>query len=216
METEVKLSFKNIDSLMKVASSDLFSECGISSDPKTVTLENYYLDTPDMKILQRNGSVRKRIVKGEESYIEGTVKYGGGSSSGIHKRYEWNARLNGDFSIEEFKKGISADDDPVELLDEVFEGVGSSDLSPLCYNSFVRTVYKLDYFGTVIEACFDRGIIYNSDKSGSDEICELELEFISGNVNELMVLSERIKGEFDCLPLDKSKFQRTLELAKRG
>ena len=104
----------------------------------------------------------------------------------------------------------------LELLDEVFEGVGSSDLSPLCYNSFVRTVYKLDYFGTVIEACFDRGIIYNSDKSGSDEICELELEFISGNVNELMVLSERIKGEFDCLPLDKSKFQRTLELAKRG
>ena len=42
METEVKLSFKNTDSLMKVASSDLFSECGISSDPKTVTLENYY------------------------------------------------------------------------------------------------------------------------------------------------------------------------------
>ena len=192
METEVKLSFKNTDSLMKVALSDLFSECGISSDPKTVTLENYYLDTPDMKILQRNGSVRKRIVKGDDSYIEGTVKYGGGSSSGIHKRYEWNARLNGDFSIEEFKKGISAD------------------------GSFVRTVYKLDYFGTVIEACFDRGIIYNSDKSGSDEICELELEFISGNVNELMVLSERIKGEFDCLPLDKSKFQRTLELAKRG
>ena len=216
METEVKLCFKNIESLMSVASSDIFADYCVNPDPETVTLENYYLDTPDLKILHRNASVRKRIVTGEKSYIEGTVKYGGGSSSGLHKRYEWNARLDEDFRIAEFKKNVSAGSDPVELLDEVFEGVESSDLIQLCYNSFERTIYKLDYLESWIEACFDRGVIYNSDKSKSDVICELELEIISGSDKDLMVLSELIKSEFDCLPLDKSKFQRTLELAKRG
>ena len=216
METEVKLSFKNTDTLMGVVSSDLFAEFVVSPDPKPMILENYYLDTPDMKILHRNGSVRKRIVKGDETYIEGTVKYGGGASSGLHKRYEWNARLEGDFSIEVFKKNVPSNGDPVSLLDEVFEGVGSDDLKPLCYNSFERTVYKLDYLGSTIEACFDSGVIYNSDKSESDDICELELELISGSDKDLMVLAELIKSEFDCQPLDKSKFQRTLELAKRG
>lgn len=216
METEVKLSFNNLDSLISVASSELFTEFMTGTGPKTMTLENYYLDTDDTKILNRYGSVRKRIVNGEESYIEGTVKYGGGAASGLHKRYEWNVRLEGDFSIEEFKKGVATDGDPVELLDEVFENVTTSDLKPLCFNSFERIIYELDYFGSKIEACFDSGIIYNSDRSESEDICELELELIEGNEGDLIDLTERIKGEFVCSPLDKSKFQRTLELAKRG
>ncbi len=216
METEVKLSFNNFDSLLSVAASELFSEFMTGGGPKSMALENYYLDTPDMKILNRYGSVRKRIVSGEASYIEGTVKYGGGAASGLHKRYEWNVRLDGDFSIEEFKKNVPSDGDPVELLDEVFEDVTTSDLKLLCFNSFERTIYELDYFGSRIEACFDSGVIYNSDKSESEDICELELELIDGGEDDLMDLTERIKSEFVCVPLDKSKFQRTLELAKRG
>ena len=216
METEVKLNFKNTESLMEAASSELFKGITVSSGSKTMTLENYYLDTTDMKILDRNGSVRKRIVKGDETYIEGTVKYGGGASSGLHKRYEWNVRLNGDFSIEEFKKDAPSDGDPIELLDEVFEGIESSDLKPLCFNSFRRTICKLKVNDSLIEACFDSGVIYNSDKSISEDICELELELISGSVDDLMCIAERAKDSFECLPLDKSKFQRTLELAKRG
>ncbi|MEE5991095.1 MAG: CYTH domain-containing protein, partial [Lachnospiraceae bacterium] len=186
METELKLSFKNTESLMDVASSDLFSEISVISGPKTMMLENYYLDTADMKILHRHGSVRKRIVKGEESYIEGTVKYGGGSSSGLHRRFEWNVMLDGDFSIEEFKKGAPSDGDPLELLDEVFENIESSDLKPLCFNSFQRKIYTLEYNGSHIEACFDSGVIYNSDKSASEDICELELELLSGSEVDLM------------------------------
>lgn len=216
METEVKLSFKDTESLMEAASSELFKGIIVSIGPKTMTLENYYLDTTDMKILSRNGSVRKRIVKGDETYIEGTVKYGGGASSGLHKRYEWNARLNGDFSIEEFKKGAASDGDPVELLDEVFEYIGTSDLKPLCFNSFQRTICEIKVNDSLIEACFDSGVIYNSDKSASEDICELELELISGSVDDLMSIADCAKESFDCFPLDKSKFQRTLELAKRG
>ena len=217
METEVKLCFENKESLFKVADSELFRKFTITAEPVTVTLENYYLDTDDHKILSRNGSVRRRLVSGKDSFIEETVKYGGGSAAGLHRRFEWNFRTDEDrFVIDSFKRGVLTDGDPATLLDEVFEGVEDGDLKILCFNSFERTSYKLQYNESLIEACFDSGVIYNSDKSASEDICELELELISGSEDDLMFLAERVKGSFDCLPLDKSKFQRTLELAKRG
>jgi inorganic triphosphatase YgiF len=217
METEVKLCFENKESLLRVAESDLFRKFCVTADPVTVTLENYYLDTKDHKVLNRNGSVRRRIVSGKDSFIEETVKYGGGAASGLHRRFEWNFRTDDDkFIIESFKKGVSNDGDPVELLDEVFENVTDEDLVVLCFNSFERTTYNLSYNDSIIEACFDSGVIYNTDKSVSEDICELELELEKGSDKDLTELSNLIKGAFGCSTLDKSKFQRTLELAKRG
>lgn len=216
METEVKLAFKDKDSLFRVAQSEDFRKfCG-DSVPNTMLLENSYLDTSDMKILRRNASVRQRHVKSSEDYFEETVKFRGGASGGLHRRFEWNVRHEGKFSIDEFKSLAIENGDPVELLDIVFEGVENEDLIVLCFNSFQRTVYELTYKNSHIEACFDSGIINNSDGSKTDEICELELELISGDEDELNELSELIKSLYDCHPLDKSKFQRTLELAKRG
>ena len=144
METEVKLCFENKESLFRVADSELFRKFTITAEPVTVTLENYYLDTDDHKILSRNGSVRRRLVSGKDSFIEETVKYGGGSAAGLHRRFEWNFRTDDDkFVIENFKKGVSEGGDPVELLDEVFENVTDRDLKILCFNSFERTSYKL-------------------------------------------------------------------------
>ena len=101
-------------------------------------------------------------------------------------------------------------------MDIVFEGVENDDLTVLCFNSFQRTVYELEFKDSKIEACFDSGLIENSDGSKTDEICELELELITGDEDDLKELSGLISSKFDCHPLDKSKFQRTLELARRG
>lgn len=216
METEVKLAFKDKDSLFRVADSEDFRKfCG-DSVPNTMTLENSYLDTSDHKILKRNASVRQRRVKGSEDYFEETVKFRGGASGGLHRRFEWNVRHEGKFSIEDFKSLAKENGDPVELLDIVFEGVENEDLHVLCFNSFQRTVYELSYKGSRIEACFDSGLIKNSDGSKTDEICELELELIKGDEDNLKELAGLISTKYDCHPLDKSKFQRTLELAKRG
>ena len=217
METEVKLCFENKESLFKVADSELFRKFTITAEPVTVTLENYYLDTDDHKILSRNGSVRRRLVSGKDSFIEETVKYGGGSAAGLHRRFEWNFRTDEDrFVIDSFKRGVLTDGDPATLLDEVFENVTDRDLVILCFNSFERTSYKLQYNESLIEACFDSGVIYNQDKTVSEDICELELELEKGSDSDLTGLSNLIKAGFGCIPLDKSKFQRTLELAKRG
>lgn len=216
METEVKLAFKDKDSLFKAALSEDFRKFLGDSEPDTMLLENSYLDTNDMKILKRNASVRQRHVKGSEDYYEETVKFRGGASGGLHRRFEWNVRHEGKFSVDDFKSLAKEHGDPVELLDIVFEGVENDDLTVLCFNSFQRTVYELEFKDSKIEACFDSGLIKNSDGSKTDEICELELELITGDEDDLKELSGLISSKFDCHPLDKSKFQRTLELARRG
>ena len=102
------------------------------------------------------------------------------------------------------------------LIIQMRMGFTDRDLVILCFNSFERTSYKLQYNESLIEACFDSGVIYNQDKTVSEVICELELELEKGSDSDLTGLSNLIKAGFGCIPLDKSKFQRTLELAKRG
>lgn len=215
METEVKLAFNSKESLKALISLDSFTSLckDLNIEPKL--LENFYLDTKNMTVLSRGGSVRRRHVSGSEvDYYEQTVKYGGGAQKGLHRRHEWNASLNGDFSIEAFKDAADSQDDPKELLDEVFDGLTDEDFEILCSNSFNRTTYKVAYGESLIEACFDIGTIYNSDKSDSEDICELELELISGNIDDLNSLSALIKEISDCVPLDASKYARTLKLVR--
>ena len=215
METEVKLSFKDKESLNNVTLTDSFRKYCLDLNSSPMLLENSYLDTADMTVLNRGGSARVRHVSGDNmDYFEQTVKYKGGASSGLHQRYEWNVRTDSSsFSIDRFKNNAGKDGDPVEFLDLVFEGLKNTDLMIFCFNSFYRTAYKLKYGNSLIEACVDSGVIKSPLNDETDEICELELELIEGDVNDLTDLTELIVKENECVPLDKSKFMRTLALA---
>lgn len=215
METEVKLGFKDKTDLFKVCAGDFFRRhCLEPEDPKPVLLENKYLDTEDLFITKRGGSLRVRHYAGsDEAFYEFTVKYGGGTTGGLHKRLEWNVRSNdGNFSIASFKNNASGADS-LELLNEVFADITDSDLKVVCSNSFNRTVYELSFGLSRIEACFDSGVITSSDGSKTDEICELELELISGDEKDLTSLADQIKNEADCMPLCRTKYIRTLAMA---
>lgn len=216
METEVKLSFKDKESLFKFAKSDMFRGlCVNLRDVEPLLLENSYLDTTGMTISSRGAMVRVRHYSGEDlDEYEFTVKSGGNTSEGLHQRYEWNVKSDsGIFSISEFKLKSSGSDDPSELLDTVFEGISDEDLKVMCCNSFNRTVYELEISSSKIEACFDSGIIRGADPLKTEEICELELELIEGDVSDLNSLSEMFIKEADCHPLNNTKFKRTLALA---
>ena len=220
METEVKLSFNNKESLFDAVSKDSFRKYLNGNSYYAATLENRYLDTDEMLLNKRSGALRIRhIIDNKLNSFEFTVKYGGGSADGLHKRYEWNMRSdNDDFKIEDFRKfaADTEDSDPVEMLDVLFEGIKSDELKILCSNTFDRTKYILETADSKIEACLDSGIIKSSDGLKTDEICELELELISGNPDDLSIISSEIMKDNDCKPLDRTKFKRTLDLAGRG
>ena len=215
METEVKLGFKDKESLFNVAKTDSFLKFCKDPEVLPVLLENTYLDTEDLFITKRSGAVRIRHYSGngEDSY-EFTVKYGGGTSQGLHRRFEWNVKSDTDkFSIESFKRQASGDKDPSDLLNEVFEDLKDDYLKVVCFNSFYRTIYELSYGSSIIEACFDSGLIRNYDGTKTDEICELELEIVEGNIGDLEALTAILIKDADCAPLDKTKYSRTLNLA---
>lgn len=217
METEVKLGFKDKESLYNVASSERFRGLCIK-DPELsfpVLLENYYLDTKALTITKRGGAIRVRHFSGNDiDTYEFTVKYGGGTSKGVHRRFEWNVKSDkGNFSINKFVKDAADFGDPPELLDEVFKDIEDTDLYVICFNAFYRTVYELSYGDSKIEACFDNGRIRNADGSLTDEICELELELISGDTQDLDKLTAYLTEGLDCAPLNRTKYMRTLNLA---
>ena len=219
MEKEVKLGFKDKESLLKVTAADSFrNACLDISGPVPVLLENSYLDSADRFILARGGAVRIRHYADQNNdRYEFTVKFGGGTKDGLHKRHEWNVMSSdGVFSIERFKELADCTDDPEDLLSDVFGDLKDTDLSIICSNSFYRTVYTLKFNSSTIEACIDSGIIRSSDGLKTDEICELELELVQGNEKDLVELSDTIIKETDCSPLDKTKFMRTLALAIEG
>ena len=108
------------------------------------------------------------------------------------------------------------EDDPSAYLDMVFEGLTDEDLMVICSNSFYRTVYDLSYGHSTIEACLDYGSIISSDGSRSEEICELELELKSGEVDDLKKLAGSIIALTGCVPFDATKYGRTLAMANGG
>ena len=215
METEAKLAFKDKDSLYGTAVADFFRKlCVDDSTPEPVLLENTYLDTEDLNISRRGGMIRVRHYSGSiGDSFEFTVKYGGGVSGSLHKRYEWNVKSSdGRFSVETFKQLASYEEDPLEMLEEAFGMIKDEDLKVICSNSFTRTVYELSYGKSTIEACFDSGVISSSDGSRTDEICELELELIKGDIKDLNDLTELFIGKTGCTPFEDTKYRRTLAM----
>ena len=219
METEIKLGFKDKESMFAITEADCFSDfCLDTSKVSPVLLENTYLDTEDRKITSRGAMIRKRHYSGcGDDYYEFTVKYGGAVTDGLHQRYEWNVRSNTkNFRISEFKNLSSGSDDPDELLDKALDGVSDDELKELCSNYFYRTVYTFGFGDSIMEACFDCGKIENVSGDAVEPICELELELTSGDVVDLREMARFLIDETGCVPFDDSKYKRTIRLLDSG
>lgn len=218
METEVKLAFKNRESLYQAAASGWFTEHCLNPDSTPMTLENYYLDTRDLVLGLRQAAFRKRHCKGiNADFYEFTVKCRGGANGGIHKRYEWNVKSNdGVLSVDEFKMKAGNDGDDPEILAEVLDGIKDSDLFTLCSNSFDRTMYDFRFGNSTMEACIDYGEIKDSQGKVCDIICEMELELKDGSLEDLEASKIFIMSKTDAVPFDLSKFKRTLDASRSG
>ena len=217
METEIKLGFNDKDTLLKVAGADWFRTYCLD-DGDSSLLENNYIDTPDHRALSHGAMIRVRHYSGESrDYFEFTVKYGGGASGGLHKRYEWNVKSDsGLFEVEKFLKEADGQADSAELLAEALSGIKDDELCTLCRNTFTRTVYHLKYGESTMEACFDTGTIEDGSGIVRENICELELELVSGEVADIEAMARVITGNAPCAPFDDTKFHRTLKYAGQG
>ncbi|SCW27845.1 CYTH domain-containing protein [Ruminococcaceae bacterium YRB3002] len=214
METEVKIAYSSDAELLAITKEEWFTDyCMDEATPAVYELDNTYYDTPDRVLSGRGAVCRVRTYKDtdDEECYEHTVKYGDKVDNGLYQRYEWNVRTSSRrFDVDEFKNKASRQDDPVEVLDEALDGVDNDNLSPLCRTVFTRTVYTFGYGDSIMEACFDVGRIEAGDKT--EDICELELELISGDVVDLKDMAAFILENTNGTSLNLSKFQRSLKL----
>ena len=218
METEVKLAFKDRESLFSAASSDWFASHCVNTDSKPLTLENCYLDTKDQLLCARGAVFRKRHFTGEgtDSY-EFTTKCVVSVTEGVHERYEWNVKsVDGKIDVEGFKREAAKQGDDPKVLEKLLSGISDSDIGTLCSNSFDRTTYEFTYGESVMEACIDYSEIKDSEGKTVDIICEMELELMNGTVSDLEEAKTFIMSKTGAEPFDTGKFERTFRASKSG
>lgn len=214
METEVKIAFDSEEELLSITGEEWFNDyCMDGYSPVKYTLDNTYYDTPDRTLSLRGAVCRVRNYKDADDSIkyEHTVKFGGKVDNGLYQRYEWNVKTSEKlFNVSDFKMKASREEDPIEVLDEALEGINDDNLSPLCRTVFDRTIYTFGFGDSIMEACFDVGRIEAGNKSSN--ICELELELISGDVVDLKDMASFIIENTNGRHFNESKFQRSLKL----
>lgn len=213
MESELKLIFPSKEELYDVLSAPWFYEAIMKEDEKVEVYENRYLDTPDHVLLGSKTSLRIRHIVGQ-NFIH-TVKVGGKSINGFSQRYEWNQETKDrEFDLEKFLLRARSSDDPYTILCESLSPLKDKTLIDVCATKFTRKTLTAGFGDSLFEICFDVGDCIAGEKS--EPICELEIELIEGNANDVKVFGnyvmEHSNGEFSNL----SKYGRCLRLMQDG
>lgn len=209
METELKLAFRTREELMSVPHKKWFKKFLMPDEPARLDLTSSYFDTPDMAFRRVGAVVRVREVAGDD-YIH-TVKVSTGGNVGLHQRYEWNHKTNEEnFSVESFLEQAKADDDPYSILQDVLMPALGSDLTCILQTKFTRISYLSGFGDSILEVSLDIGEVIAGDQR--DDICEMEIELVNGDVRDLLALGEIIQAKIPCEPESLSKFGRGIRL----
>ncbi|WP_199611181.1 CYTH and CHAD domain-containing protein [Flocculibacter collagenilyticus] len=180
METEIELKF-----LVAPTDQDVVSQIqSVSADVLSHTvnkLSNTYFDTPERLLRQWDIGLRTRE---HEDKIEQTIKTAGQVTGGLHQRPEYNVPLSSRWpELVLFPENIWPNEANIEMLQDNIEALFTTD--------FERTKWHLRMpSGTEVELVYDVGDI----RCGSDSqpINEIEIELITGNVDDVFVLAEQL------------------------
>lgn len=195
MSTEIELKLQlSPKAARKLASHPLLE--GIPSQRQH--LLNTYYDTPALELHARRIAVRFRK-KGWQWLC--TVKSAEPASGGLAMRSEWETPATpGVFDFSH----VDASDfrDFLEQRSAQFEAIFTTD--------FHRQIWHVPYGDSQIELAVDRGTI--DSKGRSTPICEIELELLSGKVDDIFGLTRELQENLDLHPAIASKAERGYSL----
>jgi len=157
-------------------------------------LLNTYFDTPALELHARRVAVRFRK-KGWQWLC--TVKSAEPASGGLAMRSEWEAPATP--GIFDFSH-VDADDfrDFLERRQDQFEPIFTTD--------FRRQMWHVPFGESLIELAIDRGQI--ESRGRRTPICEIELELLSGKVDDIFNLTRLLQESLDLFPAIASKAER--------
>ena len=166
-----------------------------------------YFDTPDWALSSQGIALRVRRVG--RHWLQ-TLKTEGVRQGGLSQRAEYEMAITG--GTPDWSRF------PAEALARVPQGLRAQ-LAPQFETRFSRQVWQLTgRQGAAIEVALDVGEVrtLNGTKAGSrrQPICEIELELKAGQPDTLFELALDWARQLDCLPLDSSKAERGVRLAR--
>lgn len=161
-------------------------------------LLNTYYDTPELALRARRVAMRFRK-KGWEWLL--TVKSAEPASGGLAVRNEWEtAAVPGVFDF--------AHVDATELRH--FLEQHRDRLEPAFTTDFRRQAWLLPCGESLIEMALDRGHI--AARGRREAICEVELELVSGRIEDIFALTRQLQAQINLHPAVASKAERGYRL----
>lgn len=162
------------------------------------TLVNTYFDTPGLML--KNRRVALRLRKQGRRWLQ-TVKCGGEFAGGLAQRPEWEYPYLGSLDFN------PVDEPAVRALLEA----QADKLQPVFTTTFRRETRRhAPREGVEILLMLDLGTVEAAGRS--QPLCELELELVSGAVDDLYALALELAQDLPLLPEDVSKAQRGYRL----
>ncbi|MCB1958984.1 MAG: CHAD domain-containing protein [Rhodocyclaceae bacterium] len=162
------------------------------------TLLNTYYDTPTLTLREDKVAVRTR--KQGRAWLQ-TVKCAAPSSGGLSARPEWEQPFIGGFDFD------TIEDAPLARRLNALR----DQLTPVFTTRFRRQTYRLRPTPEVeILLMVDTGTIDANERSAP--ICEIELELVSGEAQDLFAVACQLADNIPLLPADRSKAERGYRL----
>ncbi len=161
-------------------------------------LLNTYFDTPKLELHERRIAVRFRK-KGWQWLC--TVKSAEPASGGLAMRSEWETQATpGTFDFSHV--------DNAEFRDFLEQRIAQ--LEPVFTTDFKRQIWHVPFGESLIELAIDRGHI--ESRGRKSPICEIELELLSGKVEDIFWLTRQLQGDHHLHPAIASKAERGYNL----
>lgn len=161
-------------------------------------LLNTYFDTRRLELQAKGLALRLRR-KGWQWLC--TVKTASPASGGLARRGEWEAPATpGTFDFSHV--------DDAELCEFLEQQLPK--LEPIFTTDFLRRSWQLSFGQSIIELALDQGHIESQGRR--EKICEIELELLSGKIDDIFGLTRQLQRDFNLHPAIASKAERGYDL----
>ncbi len=200
METEIEIKFLFSAQFESELHKKINAQHFISS--KKQLLHNVYFDTANRLLRKMDMGLRVRSCEGRSVQ---TIKTAGRVIGGLYQRPEYNEPIEGlRPALARFNSQIWPKDCDLQALE--------AELVPIFSTDFERQTWLLEMPGdTLIEVAYDRGVIETNQ--GHVDICEIELELVKGDEEQLFILGNDIAALPSVRLGNVSKAQRGYMLA---
>lgn len=198
---EIELKLRVMDDLCWQELCEYIRRMESAVQYEEIEMAATYYDTREGDL--RNAKAAYRI-RSENGRRTATIKGGGSSAGGLHRRKEWNVQADDDKICAAAFKEMGVDEHWLSLI-------FGRELVALTETNFTRGSVTLQLGDDVVEAAMDRGKLRAGNKEAA--ILEIELESKRGSAAAALRLGAMLAERYPLALERRSKYLRGLLLA---